>query len=423
MAAIAPARRPESTPYRAYGGAAAMWRCRDIEILMDGPAGTGKTRGILEKAHRVLIKYAGCRVLAVRKTRASMTQSVLVTYENKVLPPNSPIKRGANRANRASYKYPNGSELVIGGLDNADRIMSTEYDLIIGFEWTEATEEDHEKLLTRLRNGVVPYQQLIADCNPSYPSHWLNQRAKNGQMTRILSRHSDNPSVTPEYLATLNRLTGARRLRLLEGKWAAQEGLVYPDFDEAIHVIKPFEIPAEWPRYRSIDFGFTNPFVCQFWAIDPDGRVYLYKEIYKTKQLVPEHAAKILDISGDDYFIRTFADPEDADGREELKRRGIYTYPAQKSINLGIQKVQEYLKIQEDGKPRFFIFDNVCIDRDPVLVEAKKPTSTIAEMENYRWPDTPKNSTTEKEVPIDENNHGLDAARYFVYSYSVFNRI
>jgi len=127
--------------YRPYGAAREMWCCKEKEILIDGPAGTGKTRAIVEKANLIAMKYPGSRILFVRATRASLTQSVLVTFEEKVLPEGSPVKKGARKDFRQSYRYPNGSEIVLGGMDNPDRIMSTEYDIICAFESTELGED------------------------------------------------------------------------------------------------------------------------------------------------------------------------------------------------------------------------------------------------------------------------------------------
>ena len=411
---VAAARQSQPQPvYRPRGAALDLMYCKAPEILMDGPAGTGKTRAILEKAHICLHKYPGCRALAVRKTRRSMTHSVLVTYEEKVLPQNSPIKNGAKRQMRDSYVYPNGSELVIGGMDDPAKIMSTEYDLILCFEWTEGSEDDHEKLTTRLRNAVMPYQQLIADCNPAAPSHWLNQRCVRGLMTRLLSRHEDNPTVTAEYLSTLARLTGARGLRLWKGLWAAQEGMVYADYDPAIHLIS--EMPKGWElwrKIRSIDFGFMNPFVCQWWAIDPDTRLYLYREIYMSQRTVAVHAHQINVLSGDEVHEATVAD-HDAEDRATLAENGIDTIPASKAISVGIQKTQERYKKAGDGRPRIFLLRDCCVEIDPVLLAARQPTSTQGEIEGYVWPPgaTGKNN---KEVPVDADNHGMDGKRYAV---------
>jgi phage terminase large subunit len=144
--------------YTPYGAVRSVWSCKAKRVLCDGPAGTGKTRGILEKVSLAARKYPGARFLMVRKTRASMTESVLVTLERHVLVDSAgdpePWVTPMQRRTRHSYVLPNGSEIVVGGMDNSDRILSSEYDVIVFFEATESTESDLDTLTTRLRNGV-----------------------------------------------------------------------------------------------------------------------------------------------------------------------------------------------------------------------------------------------------------------------------
>jgi PBSX family phage terminase large subunit len=364
------------------------------------------------------MKYDGMRAAIVRKTRSSMTESVLVTFESKVMREGDPIADGASRPQRHSYIYPNKSEVVVAGMDNPAKIMSTEYDLIAVFEATELEENDWETLTTRLRNGVMPYQQILGDCNPAHPSHWLNQRCIVGKTMRLLSRHEDNPSVTASYLQTLRNLTGARRDRLYGGKWVAQEGMVYEEFNPKIHLIDSMPAGWEaWPKYRSVDFGFTNPFVCQWWALDPDGRLYMYREIYRTRRLVEDHARHIIELSEGERIIATLAD-HDAEDRATLAKHGVPTDPARKTISRGIQAVQARLRPAGDGKPRIFFLRNALAEVDDALVEAKLPYATDQEFENYVWPKG-KDGKPEKEMPVDAYNHGMDAARYMVANFDV----
>jgi phage terminase large subunit len=240
-------------PHRTYspqGSLVDLWKCRAEEILLDGPAGTGKTRGAQEKLHLAAEKHAGMRGLMCRKTRESMTETVLVTFEEKVLPVGHPALKGSTRANRKSYQYPNGSKIVVGGLnegETAGKIMSGEYDIILFCEATEFTPADWEKALSRLRNGMMPYRQLIGDCNPGAPGHHLKKWADSGRLHRIPTRHEDNPVLYNEakgewtkegkaYLAILEKLTGHRYKRLRLGEWAAVEGAIFPSFDRDRHV-------------------------------------------------------------------------------------------------------------------------------------------------------------------------------------------
>lgn len=412
--------------YQPYGAVAEVWACKAPEVLIPGPAGTGKTRGILEKVMVAACKYPGARVLLVRKTRASMTESVLVTWEAHVAvnDDGKPLSWVGNlqRSTRRSYDLPNGSSVVVAGMDNVDRILSTEYDLICCFEATELTENDFETLTTRLRNGRMPYQQIIADCNPTHPGHFLKRRADAGRMANFPSSHKDNPRLwdgekwTREgdtYIARLGNLTGHRRERLLLGRWAAAEGLVYPEWDESTHVVDTMpEGWHDWPKYRAIDFGYTNPFVCQWWAADPDGRLYLYREIYRTQRTVADHARDIIRLSGDERYTATIAD-HDAEDRATLLSAGIHSIPANKAVSVGIQRMSERIRLDHGGRPRMFALRTALVESDPLLIEAKRPYSTLQEFDCYLWAKG-SDGKPNKEEPVKEHDHGMDCARYMV---------
>jgi len=93
------------------------------EVILSGPAGTGKSLSWLTKAHYVASKYPGARVLLLRKTRESMTDSVLVTFERDVLGDGHPLTFGPSRETRHSYKYDNGSEIVVAGMKQSGKVL------------------------------------------------------------------------------------------------------------------------------------------------------------------------------------------------------------------------------------------------------------------------------------------------------------
>lgn len=415
----------ENVGYRNYtprGAAAELRECQNSEVLLSGPAGTGKTRGVLEWLHHLCLTYAGVRVLIVRKTRASLSESALYTFEEFVLPPDSPMRDGPRRQFRQSYTYDNGSRIVVGGLDKSTRLYSTEFDIVYVPEAVELELQEWESLKRSLRHHVLPWQQLIGDTNPDKPEHWIKLRCDSGPTKMLHSKHEDNPVLwndekgewTPEglaYLAALDELTGALYQRLRLGLWAQAEGAVYETWDDAIHLVDAFPIPKDWRRIRSIDFGFTNPFVCQWWAIDPDGRMYLYREIYITQRLVEDLADDIKSASDDERIEATTAD-HDAEDRETLARHGVKTVIAKKEISVGIQAVQARLRVVGD-KPRLMIMRGARSDVDKKLESKKKPTSTYSEIGGYVWPKGSDGKPV-KEVPLDINNHGMDAMRYAV---------
>lgn len=414
--------RSERRPYQPHGAALDVLSCRDSEVLLSGPAGTGKSRGDLEKLFACARKYAGMRGLIVRKTRESLTETALVTWEEKVVPPGQLRVGELLRSNRQAYQFSNGSTIVVGGMDKPGKVMSADYDQIYAQEATELAENDLELLTTRLRNNVMPYQQIIMDCNPDRPTHWLKLRCDSGKTRIFESRHEDNPTLwdraaqawTPNgaaYIAKLDALTGSRKPRLRYGRWVQSEGVVYEGWDAQIHVVDKFPIPMDWPRYWGVDFGFTNPFAFHWWTTDHDGRLYLYRQLYRTKRLVEEHAVQIKRLSDGEPRPRAVVCDHDAEGRATLEKHlHIVTTAARKDVREGVQEVAGRLKTADDGKPRIFVMRDSVVERDPALVEAKKPIGLAEEMDGYIW-DT-RNNRAQGEEPLKENDHACDVARY-----------
>ncbi len=428
--------------YVPRGTAAQLFECRDPEVLVAGPAGTGKSRACLEKMLLLALLNPGMRGLIVRKTLASLGTTALVTWREHVvkesLANGDVVYYGGSAQEAAQYRFKNGSVINIGGMDKSTRIMSSEYDVAYVQEATELTIDDWEAITTRLRHGVISFQQVIADCNPDTPTHWLKERADKGATTMLESRHEENPrfftdageltTVGHSYIGKLDALTGVRKARLRYGQWVAAEGMIYDEWDAAIHVIDQFRIPKEWNRWWAVDFGYTNPFVCQMWAEDFDGRLYLYKEIYHTKRTVDVHARSILSaVSGPDpadphsVRARIWREPKpvgiicdhDAEGRAVLAREtGIGTRKANKAVNAGIQATQQRLRKAGDGRPRIFLCRNAVVERDQELLDAKRPTSTLEEIPGYVW-DRSGNKAP-KETPLKDDDHGMDAMRYLV---------
>jgi PBSX family phage terminase large subunit len=405
--------------FRPRGACAELWSRRDGEILVSGPAGTGKSRSCLEKVHLAALKYPGMRGLLVRKTSTSLSASALVTWRRFVVPEAvaAGVVRfyGGSAEEPAQYRYANGSAVILGGMDKASKIMSTEYDMIYVQEATELTEDDWEALTTRLRYGRMPYQQLLADCNPNTPTHWLKQRCDRGTTVLLESKHTDNPALHDDdgqmtdvgktYLAKLDVLTGVRKLRLKDGLWVAAEGVIYEHWDPQVHVVEPFPIPSDWTRWWAVDFGYTNPFVFQWWAEDGDGKLYLYRELYRTRRLVDQHAADVATYSKAEPPPRAVICDHDAEGRATLENElGIGTVKADKRVLEGIDAVGQRVRDR-----RVLLLRDCRVYRDPELDEAHKPTCTAEEVPGYVWADY-----RTKEGPVKENDHGCDALRYMV---------
>lgn len=443
---------PEQRAFEPRGAAEKLLYDKSPEVLLDGPAGTGKSRACLEKAWVLANKYPGSRGLICRKTRASLTEAALVTFEQHVVPANHPCLLNQLRRVRQSYVLPNESEIVVAGLDKADKVMSTEFDWAYVQEARELTLEDHESITTRLRNGRMPYQQLFGDTNPDAPMHWIKQRERDGKLTLLQSRHMDNPTLWSRtknnwtergkvYMQRLQALTGVRLDRLYKGLWVSAENVIYTDWDERIHHVDRFPLRKSWRRFIVCDFGFVNPFCAIWFAVDDDGRLVGYRELYGTQREVRDWAHDIAYYSGRETITAVVTDHDSEDRREleqhmthtadecddyergklrarnePINRIKVGTTPAYKTVAQGITAVKARLAKQRDGLPRFAMMRDSLVSRDQWLVDFNKPTCSIEEVMNYRR-DTANSVEYGKvilEEPLKHDDHGMDVWRYAV---------
>jgi phage terminase large subunit len=459
--------------YSAYGVAAELWVCDDLELLCESGAGTGKTYSLMWHANWVAREYPGCRIAFIRKTRKSLNESVLKDWEEKILYKGHPAITGTSqREHRDKYVYPNGTEIALMGLDNVDRIMSAQFDRIYLFEATEASQDDFEKLLTRLRNSQTPYHQIVCDCNPASEFHWLNSRAnqlvcdkcakladeeedvENGlpcqkqgctgalryRMTRLLYKHEDNPILFDhdeegqpteptefgsQYLEqVLGSLTGARRARLLEHRWASEEGVVFEEWDQYLHIVDKRDLPEfEW-FFGSMDFGYRVAGVLQVWGVDSEDRMWMVAEIYKSKKQMDWWSDKIQELNREFNFVRIVADSAEPRFIDMLNDRlGILRGRETGGIVLksdktrgklhGIDTAIWALSQAEDGPRAFFVRDCLRFGIDQELRQASRPVCTVQEVPSYCWRKTEENKIEKDEPDPNCVDHGVDA---FIYA-------
>lgn len=420
-----------------------MFSGEDDELLVEGPAGTGKSYAVCAYIASLCEKHPGIRVLMARKTRTSMTSTILVTWERIVGACRPEVIRGAHRSNRSMYTWPNGSEIVLCGFDDVERIKSSEYDIGYVNEGTEITQEEWEVLLSRLRHFVLPYQQGVIDCNPDAPMHWLNKRASRGLMTRLITRHKDNPAYwdgedwTKEgrkyVLGRLQRLTGALRARLLHGQWVAAEGAVYEDsWDAAKHLVDQKDVPQCDHHVAGVDWGYRDPGVIQLWGLDWDSNLWRVREIYRTGKTISWWAAQAKKLRDEFHVSSWVCDSARPEFIEQFRKSGVSATPAVKgkgSVQAGIRRVEERLL---SGSMKFANnavgwYDDSDWEEsddetklgewvrgvDEALSEKDYPVSSIDEFSVYAYPKNEEGKPI-KEDPLDLHNHGMDAMRYTV---------
>jgi PBSX family phage terminase large subunit len=390
------------------------------EVLFSGAFGAGKSRSLCEKGLMLSLRYPGNRGGLFRKELIALKATTLITLlegDGRIGPVLPPEYIKNHHKTERTITLKNNSVIIYGGLDNPNWIKSLNLGWAGIDQIEELTEEDYNVVMGRLRHPVPRVRQVFGACNPESPTHWLYQRFFRSRPagTKAVSANTfSNPYLPEDYKARLGRYKGRFYDRYVLGKWVAFEGLIYDNFDPSVHIVDPFEIPEGWPRFRVVDFGYRNPFVCQWWAVSPDDIYYMYREIYFTHRLVSEHAGEIMGWSAGESVERTFAD-HDAEDRATLHAGGVRTRPAVKDVSPGIQAVYERLAVGEDGKAGIYFFRNALVEVDSLLEAEERPLCTLDELQGYAWKKAGAGRAP-KEEPVKENDHGMDAMRYFVMS-------
>jgi len=203
----------------------------------------------------------------------------------------------------------------------------------------------------------------------------------------------DNPYVSSVNLR--RRFAGlepSKRDARLYGRWSTAKGRIYPGLQRSTHLIPNRPIPADWIRYRSIDFG--SRFACVWGAVDPSyDRLHIYRVLYTEDKTIGENASEIIRRSGTERYRETLGDPADRVGILTLNREhGIPCRPARKGfVEVGISHVSE--RLQE-----------ARTDNQPRIVFHRSALEALKSLERYRRND---DGTIRKEA-----DHLADAVRY-----------
>ena len=250
--------------------------------------------------------------------------------------------------------------------------------------------------MTPLKGLTFVYEDIYLNPNNS-PDIWCE-----------FMEWADNPYLPQAEIDALNSTLSKEQLEARRfGRFKANGGLVYSEFDENIHVIEPFNVPRDWYDQISIDPGLKNPLSCHFYAVDYDGTVYVIAEHFEAEKTVDYHAQRIKEICArlgwkTDGGGRIRALIDSAANQQTLSavksvselfyEQGINVNPnVNKDLFSGIQRVKQYLH-PVNGKPRLYIF-STCVN-------------LIRELKSYRWGDA--------DAPKKVDDHALDELRYYI---------
>ena len=273
--------------------------CEKKYVAFGGARGGGKSWAVRCKAKLLALRYAGIRILLVRRSLAELEANHLAFLRQEL------ADVAEYRAGERQFRFCNGSVLQFGycGCDrDLDRYQGAEYDVIFLDEATQLKEQWMRQIAACVR-GVNDFpKRIYYTCNPGGPGHgyikrlFIDRRFEDGERPEdyafIPARVTDNTALLarqPDYLKTLEALPYKLRRAWLEGRWDVFAGQVFQEFTDDpdhyddrrwTHVIRPFDVPREWNIYRSYDFGYARPFSCGWWAVDHDGCVYRIAELY-----------------------------------------------------------------------------------------------------------------------------------------------
>ena len=286
-----------------------------------GARGGGKSWAMRRKLVLLALNYPGLNALIMRRTLPELR-------ENHVIPLLKELK-GAAKYNAAErvFKFPNGSRLRLGYCDSASDVyqyQGQEYEVIGLEEATHFTEEQMQFLTTcnrTVRRDFSP--RMYYTCNPGGIGHgwvkrlFIDRTYRRGERESdyrfIPARIYDNPALItadPEYLRQLENLPEELRRAYLDGDWDVLAGQFFREFSRAKHVIEPFELPSWWRRFRSIDWGYNDPCAVLWHAVDGEGRVYTYRELYLRYTRADQVAERIRRESEGEDIAYTVASPD-----------------------------------------------------------------------------------------------------------------
>lgn len=220
----------------------------------------------------------------------------------------------------------------------------------------------------------------------------------------------DNPYLSAKAVEHLKSTLSSDQLKSRkDGEFLDLGGRVYPEFDENIHVIQPFDVPRDWYDTISIDPGLRNPLSAHWYAVDYDDNVYVIAEHYEKERDIAYHSEKIHQICERlgwhtnsngriDALIDSAANQTTLAGSKSVSEL-FYDFginvnsKVDKDLFSGITRVKNYLR-DGNGKCKLFIF---CTCEN-----------MIRELKGYTW--------GKDEVPIKRDDHSLDELRYYIMS-------
>lgn len=302
-----------------------------------------------------------------------------------------------------------GQTAYMLGADKANqvsKIQGSGIEYCYGDEVTTWNEEVFQMLKSRLSE---PTSIFDGTCNPDNPNHWLRKFLSSGaDIYQQSYTIDDNPFLTPDFVTNLKREYAGTVFydRFILGKWCLAEGVIYDMFGDKniTDVVHEGFVPGK--AYVSIDYGTQNATVFLMWRKGMNsGRWYCVDEYYYSgrssleQKTDDEYACDLIDfVKSNGLKIKeldVIVDPAAASFIVCLRKKGFRVTRGKNDVIDGIRYTGGLLSSEQ------LIFTTRCVE-------------TIKEFGAYTW--DPKAVSRGEDKPLKENDHCMDAVRYFAYT-------
>ena len=275
------------------GGYNDFWRSKKRYVVCKGSRASKKSTTAALKIVTRMMQYPLANTLVVRKTGASLKDSCWTQLRWAI------DRLGVSawwraRVSPLELEYlPTGQKILFRGLDDPLKVTSiTVKRGVLCWGWCEEAYEIDEEAFDRIDEslrGKLPdgyYIQWLITFNPWDSGCWLKRRffdAPHDNVLAMTTTYKCNEWLSDDDRAMFSdmRKTDPERYKVAGcGEWGIEAGQFFKAWRESKHVIEPFTIPNEWMRFRSMDWGSARPYACLWWAVDYDGNLYAYRELY-----------------------------------------------------------------------------------------------------------------------------------------------
>jgi len=377
------------------------------EVLFGGAAGGGKSYALLADPMRYFSNPAFSGLI-LRRTNDELRELVFKSQE--LYPKAYPGAKWQEK--KSQWTFPSGARLWMTYLERDEDVMRYQgqsFSYIAVDELTQySTPYSFNYLRSRLRTTDPDLPTYMrATTNPGGPGHqWVKkmfidpapankkfvaQDLETGKPLVYPDTHEkageplfyrkfipaslyDNPYLTEDgaYEANLLSLPENQRRQLLEGDWAVSDGAAFPEFKQSVHVVEPFDIPSEWVRFRSADYGYSSWSAVHWFAIDPAYETLIvYRELYLSKHTGKDLAAAVMEAEMGDRISYGILDSSCWHNRgqigpsiaEEMINMGCRWRPSDRSAGArvaGKNQFHQRLKVDDVTEQPGLVFFNTC---------------------------------------------------------------